>query len=126
MCPAAPITPDRGVCEIALPVEHAGAHPVPRLAGRHRVRWTETNAVPAEAVLLQEAYLEHNVVGPGAMADALHVASAAVLGCRVLVSWNFKHIVHFQKIPLYNAVNKLKGYAEIGIHTPLEMISDEN
>jgi hypothetical protein len=28
----------------------------------------------------------------------------------MIISWNFKHIVHFQKIPKYNAVNALNGY----------------
>jgi len=37
--------------------------------------------------------------------DALHVAVATVSNCRLIVSWNFKHIVNFQKIPLYNGVN---------------------
>ena len=40
----------------------------------------------------------------------MHVALATVANARMIVSWNFKHIVNFQKIPLYNAVNKLKGY----------------
>ena len=32
-------------------------------------------------------------------------------------------IVHFDKIPLYNAVNVVEGYGPLGIHTPLEVIS---
>jgi predicted nucleic acid-binding protein len=86
----------------------------------------EMNAVTEEAILLQEAYLFHHVVGEGSMADALHVASATILGCQIIVSWNFKHIVHFQKIPLYNGINRMKGYGELGIYTPMEMIADEN
>ena len=39
-------------------------------------------------------------------ADALHVAVATVSGCSVIVSWNFKHIVNYRKIPLYNAINR--------------------
>jgi len=42
------------------------------------------------------------------------------------VSWNFKHIVHFQKIPLYRAINTIKGYAEINIYSPPEVINYEN
>jgi hypothetical protein len=42
-----------------------------------------------------------------------------------VVSWNFRHIVHFQKIPLYNAVNILKGYDQIGVFSPLEVLSYE-
>ena len=44
----------------------------------------------------------------------------------LIVSWNFRHIVHFQKIPLYNAVNKLHGYAELGIYSPQEIITYED
>jgi len=57
--------------------------------------------------------------------DALHVAIASVTGCSLVVSWIFRHIVHFQKIPLYNAVNILKGYDQIGVFSPLEVLSYE-
>ena len=42
------------------------------------------------------------------------------------VSWNFQHIVHFQKIPQYNAVNALHGYNSIAIHSPREVINDDD
>jgi hypothetical protein len=41
------------------------------------------------------------------------------------VSWNFRHIVHFEKSRLYNAINRLRGYAEIEIRSPLEVIDYE-
>jgi len=78
------------------------------------------------AYALRRAYLDAHVVGPRWAADALHVASATVGGCRAIVSWNFKHIVNFQRIPLYNAVNQIQGYSPIAIHTPLEMAFDED
>jgi len=34
--------------------------------------------------------------------------------------------VHFQKIPLYNAVNTLQGYRSIAIYSPREVICDED
>jgi len=34
-------------------------------------------------------------------------------------------IVHFQKIPLYNAVNTLRGYQQIAIFSPREVIQYE-
>ena len=42
------------------------------------------------------------------------------------VSWNFKHIVHFDKIPKYNAVNVLNSYGHIGIYSLLEVIQYDN
>ena len=79
-----------------------------------------------DAVDLQLAYLEAGIVGQPSIADALHVAMATVLECRIIVSWNFRHIVHFQKIPLYNAVNVTRGYAEIAIHAPTEVVGYED
>jgi len=44
----------------------------------------------------------------------------------VLVSWNFKHIVNFDKIKLFNSVNLKLGYPIIDIRSPLEFINHEN
>ena len=82
--------------------------------------------VTKEAIELQEAYLAAGIVGKKWETDALHVAVATESRCPVIVSWNFKHIVNFQKIPLYNGVNLIHGYNPIAIHTPQEVISDEN
>ena len=89
-------------------------------------RLGETVDVTEEAVRLQEAYLDARIVGSKWEADALHVAIATVWQCRLIVSWNFKHIVNFQKIPLYNGVNLALGYGVVGIHTPQEVIAHEN
>ena len=78
-----------------------------------------------DAYALREAYMRAQVVGPKWQADALHVAAATVTGCRVLVSWNFKHIVNFKRIPLYNGVNQTEGYGPIAIHTPPEVVFDD-
>ena len=50
------------------------------------------------------------------------MALATVAGCRIIVSWNFKHIVNFRKISMYNGINRLEGYSEIAIHSPQEVI----
>jgi len=77
------------------------------------------------AIALQEAYLKAGIVTPKWEADALHVAVATAQRCRVIVSWNFQHIVHFDKIPLYNGVNLINGYDTLSINTPSEVISYE-
>lgn len=76
-------------------------------------------------VRLQEAYLKAGVISPKWQADALHVAYATVNKCQMIVSWNFRHIANYQKIPRYNAINLKKGYREIAIYTPLEVIGHE-
>jgi predicted nucleic acid-binding protein len=81
--------------------------------------------VSEQALQLRNAYIEAGIVTPKSATDALHVALATIAGCSLIVSWNFKHIVRFDKVPLYRAVNVLNGYTEIGIFSPLEVISYE-
>jgi predicted nucleic acid-binding protein len=88
--------------------------------------WMERADVSDQALSLRRAYVEAGIVTANALTDALHVAVATAEACRVLVSWNCRHIVHFQKIPMYNAVNRLNGFGEIAIHTPLEVVGNED
>jgi hypothetical protein len=71
---------------------------------------------------LCEAYIQAGVVGPSSRNDASHIAAASVARVDMIVSWNFKHIVHFDKIRGYHGVNLLQGYAAIPIHSPPEVI----
>jgi hypothetical protein len=71
---------------------------------------------------LRDAYLAHGVVGPAATRDAEHIAAATVADVDLIVSWNFKHIVHYEKISGYQGVNLLEGYNAIRIFSPLEVI----
>lgn len=75
---------------------------------------------------LQQAYMTAQVVGAKWEVDALHVAVATISGCRAIVSWNFKHIVNFRRIPLYNGVNQMMGYSPLAIHSPQEVIFDDD
>ena len=81
----------------------------------------------SEAALgLVRAYLAAGIVRERWRADALHVAMASASGCRAIVSWNFRHIVHFEKIPLYNGMNMTHGFGPLAIHTPQEMLHYED
>jgi hypothetical protein len=74
---------------------------------------------------LADAYVSEGAVGLGCMADAKHIAAATLAKVDVLVSWNFKHIVNYRRIRLYNAVNLKQGYALIDIRTPQEVLDEE-
>ena len=43
------------------------------------------------------------------------------LGRSVLTSWNFRHIVHFEKIRQFTAVNIELGYKPLPIYSPREV-----
>lgn len=101
--------------------------PEPVRALLARVRGgAEITDVTEEAVRLQQAYLAARIVGAQWETDALHVAIATVSACAAIVSWNFKHIVNFARIPLYNGINLSNGYAALAIHTPQEVIVHED
>ena len=105
--------------------ELAGAPPEVREFAESIADLADEVLITNEALRLHAAYLEAGIVGERRGDDALHVALATVAGCAVIVSWNFKHIVHLEKIPLYNAINTMQGYNPIAIYSPLEVIEYE-
>jgi predicted nucleic acid-binding protein len=83
---------------------------------------TEEVRVSDESRALRDAYLAAGVIGPTHRNDAHHVALASLARADMIVSWNFKHLVHFDKIRGFNAVNLRDGYAPIAIYSPLEVV----
>jgi len=78
-----------------------------------------------EIAHLRDAYLDARIVGPEGRADAEHIASASVADVDFVVSWNFRHIVHFERIAGYQAVNLMNGYKEIRIYSPKEVVESD-
>jgi predicted nucleic acid-binding protein len=77
--------------------------------------------VTTEASVLAKLYQQRQILTPKFYNDGLHIALATTAEVDVLVSWNFKHIVHFNKIRLFNAVNMEAGYKAIQIYSPREV-----
>jgi hypothetical protein len=113
----APVVSDIVAAEIAPAPEHI------------RAKYAELVGVGAEilrvddpgAELLADVYLARRIVPARFADDALHIALATTAKVNVLVSWNFKHIVHYDKIRMFNAVNLELGYSELRIHSPREV-----
>jgi predicted nucleic acid-binding protein len=74
-----------------------------------------------EALDLAGKYLQQKIVTPKYSDDALHIALATTAGADMVVSWNFRHIVHFDKIRAFNAANQAAGMKQIMIHSPREV-----
>ncbi len=79
-----------------------------------------------ESRALAEAYLKEKILGKTSLDDAYHIAIATVNRLDVLVSWNFKHIVNYDKIKLFNSINLRLGYPMIEIRSPKEFVRYEN
>ena len=70
---------------------------------------------------LAQAYIEAGVLGGRRIADATQVAAATVARADLILSWNFKHLVNYDRIRKFNGVNALNGYPQIEIRSPLEV-----
>ena len=86
----------------------------------------EIAEITESALQLQQSYIQAGIISEQYATDALHVALATVSSADLIVSWNFKHIVNFKKIPLYNDVNTLNNFRKIAIYSPLEVIESED
>ena len=75
-----------------------------------------------ESRRLRDQYMTEKIVGKSQTNDAHHVAIATVANADMIVSWNFKHLVHYDKIRGFNAINLREGYKPLSIYSPLEVI----
>ena len=80
--------------------------------------------VNAEIIALANSYISNNVVSQNYYDDSLHIAFATVYQLDMLVSWNFKHIVNFNKIRQINSVNLKLGYKSLEIYSPMEVVNE--
>lgn len=81
----------------------------------------EVMTVNESALELADEYQKRNILTAKFYADGLHIALATITEADVLVSWNFRHIVRFDKIRLFSAVNLEYGYKALQIYSPREV-----
>ena len=79
-----------------------------------------------EAIQLTDRYAARGILPPKFRNDMLHIALATIAKADVVASWNFRHIVRFDKIRLFNAVNLEAGFMPLAIHSPREIASDDS
>ena len=89
-------------------------------------KFKEKVQVTHDALKLAQMYVDDKVVGETSLDDCIHIATATIHRVDLLVSWNFKHIVNVYRIRGYNSVNLKLGYPLINIHSPKEIVGDEN
>ena len=80
----------------------------------------------SESKYLAQVYIYEKILGIASYKDAYHIALATVNRLDVLVSWNFKHIVNFNKIKYINLVIIRLCYPTIVIRSPLEITGNES
>jgi predicted nucleic acid-binding protein len=71
---------------------------------------------------LMQLYISEKALGKASENDAYHIALSSVNRVDCLISWNFKHIVNYDKIKIFNSINMRFGYPLINIYSPLEFL----
>ena len=104
---------------------HPAPHNVKEKYAEFLATEPEILTVTSEALSLLQAYQKHSILPLKFQNDMLHIALATVAGVDVLASWNFKHIVRYDKIRIFNAVNLENGYRTISIFSPREITTYE-
>ena len=75
-----------------------------------------------ESQQLLAAYLDAGVLLSAQANDGHHVALASIARADVILSWNFRHIVHLDRIRMFNSVNLREGYPVMEIRSPREFV----
>jgi len=66
--------------------------------------------------ILKEKYID----------DCMHIATALLAKCDIIVSWNFKHIVNDKTIEGVKIISKTKGFDGIKIYCPSILIGGKD
>ena len=74
---------------------------------------------------LSEALLNEGALPEKSLADAIHIAAAAVHGIQYLLTWNCSHLANAEIKPLVRSVCAIHGYPCPEICTPEELMGDE-
>ena len=88
-----------------------------------------TELVETDEVLeLADKYIKAGFVKPKSYDDCIHLSSATVNDCDIIISWNFKHIVNIKTIQAVNQINYANGYLHAIQILPPNMLlkGDEN
>ncbi len=82
-------------------------------------------SINEEVKELADQFISKGGFPPGAEADALHVAVAAVHGMEYLLTWNFRHIDNAAKKPIIRSICIAAGYSCPEICTPMELLQED-
>jgi hypothetical protein len=86
------------------------------------LRGAEILETTDEALALADTLVRAHALPEKARADAVHVASAAIRGADVLLTWNCRHIANGVMLPkIYSTLEKA-GYRPPAIVTPLQLL----
>ena len=79
-----------------------------------------------EALKLADIYVREKIIPLKYRTDGLHIAIATVNDLDMIISMNFQHIVKRKTKLATGNVNILNGYRAVEIHSPMEVVDNED
>ncbi len=70
--------------------------------------------------------INERILNPKSFDDCLHIASAILNDCNIIVSWNFKHMVNVDTINGVRRITFAKRYNNIDIYAPYVLLNEKD
>ena len=68
--------------------------------------------------------INEEILNPKSFDDCLHIASAILSDCNMILSWNFKHMVNLDTIKGIRCITFAKRYNSID-HAPYVLLNEK-
>lgn len=81
--------------------------------------------VTEETEEIANEIINEGILNPKSFDDCLHIASAILNDCNIIVSWNFKHMVNVDTINGVRRITFAKRYNNIDIYAPYVLLSEK-
>lgn len=81
--------------------------------------------ITKETKQIANEIINEGILKPKSFNDCLHIASAILNDCNIIVSWNFKHMVNVDTINGVRKITFAKRYNNIDIYAPYVLLSKE-
>jgi len=82
--------------------------------------------ITKETEEIAQEIIEEGILNQKSFDDCLHIASAILSDCNIIVSWNFKHMVNVDTINGIRKITFVKRYNNIDIYAPYVLLSEKN
>ena len=82
--------------------------------------------ITEEAEQIANEIIEEKILTQKSFDDCLHIATAILSDCNIIVSWNFKHMVNLDTINGIRKITFAKRYNNIDIYAPNVLLNEND
>lgn len=82
--------------------------------------------ITEEAEEIANEIINEKILTQRSFDDCLHIASAILNDCNIIVSWNFKHMVNVDTINGIRKITFAKRYNNIDIYAPYVLLTEQD